>query len=91
VLHGVSNYNNHSVIINHYYYTSTGYWRKVHSKELNDLYCSSSIIQVIRSGRKRWARHVANMVEKKGAYRVSLGNPDGKKPFGRNLTRNWLG
>ena len=27
----------------------TGEWRKVHDKELNDLYSSSSIIRVIKS------------------------------------------
>jgi len=31
----------------------------------------------------RWAGHVARMEEKISTYRVSLGKPEGKKPFGR--------
>jgi len=27
-----------------------GYWRRLHYEELNDLYCSSNINRVIRSG-----------------------------------------
>ena len=38
----------------------TGKWRKLHNKELNDLYCSSNIVRVIKS-RMRWARNVARM------------------------------
>ena len=29
----------------------TGEWRKLHNEELNDMYCSPSIIRVITSGR----------------------------------------
>ena len=36
-------------------------WRKLHNEELNDLYCSLNIIRVIKSGRMRWAQHVACM------------------------------
>jgi hypothetical protein len=38
----------------------TGEWRKVHNEELNDLYFSPSINQVIKS-RMRWAGNVAFM------------------------------
>ena len=31
----------------------TGEWRKLHNEELNELYSSSNIIRVIKSGRKR--------------------------------------
>jgi len=42
----------------------TGEWRKLHNEELNDLYSSPSIVQVIRSRRISWAGHVARgMVE----------------------------
>ena len=31
----------------------TGEWKKLHNEELNELYSSSNIIRVIKSGRKR--------------------------------------
>jgi hypothetical protein len=43
----------------------TGEWRKLHNKELHDLYSSSSIIRIIKSRRMRWAGNVARMGEKK--------------------------
>ena len=39
----------------------TGEWRKLHNEELNDMYCSPSIVRVIKSRRMRWAGHVACM------------------------------
>ena len=43
-----------------------GEWRKLHYEELNDLYCSPSIVRVIKSRRFRWAGHVARMEERRG-------------------------
>jgi len=51
----------------------TGEWRKLHNEELNDLYCSPSILQVIISRRMRWAGHVARIMERKGT--VTYLNP----------------
>jgi hypothetical protein len=48
----------------------TGEWRRLHNEELNDLYSSPTIIQVIKSRRMRWAGHVAHMSEGRGAYRI---------------------
>jgi hypothetical protein len=39
----------------------TGKWRKLHNKELNDLYSSHNIVRTIKSRRKRWAGYVAWM------------------------------
>jgi len=39
----------------------TGEWRKLHNEELNYLYSSSNIVQMIKSKRVRWAGHVASM------------------------------
>jgi hypothetical protein len=36
-------------------------WRKLHNKELHDLYSSPSIIRIIKSWRMRWAGHVERM------------------------------
>ena len=65
----------------------TGEWRKLHNEELNDLYCSPNIVRVIKSRRMRWAGHVARMGERRGVYRVLVGNPEGKRPFGRPRRR----
>jgi hypothetical protein len=67
----------------------TGEWRKVHNKELHDLYSSPSIIRIIKSRRMRWASHVAQMGEKRNAYRLLVGKPEGKRPLGRPR-RRWV-
>jgi len=36
-------------------------WRKLHNEELNDLYCSPSIVWVVKSRIIRWAGHVASV------------------------------
>jgi hypothetical protein len=64
-------------------------WRKLHNKELHDLYSSPSIIRVIKSKRMRWAGHVARMGEKRNAYRLLVGKPEGKRPLGRPRLR-WV-
>jgi len=57
-------------------------------EELNNLYPSPNIVQVIKSRRLRLAGHVARMGERKGVYRISVGKPEGKRPLGR-LRRRW--
>jgi len=44
----------------------TGEWRRLHNKELNDLYSSPNIVRVIKSRRMRWTGHVARMSEERG-------------------------
>ena len=65
----------------------TGEWRELHNEELNDLYCLPSIVRVIKSRSMRWVGHVARMVERRGVYRVLVGNPEGKRPLGRPRRR----
>jgi hypothetical protein len=42
-------------------YEVTSECRRLHNEELNDLHSSPSIFRVIKSGRIKWARHVARM------------------------------
>jgi hypothetical protein len=60
----------------------TGEWRKLHNEEIHDLYSSPSIIRIIKL-RMRWAGHIARMGEKRNAYRLLVGKPEGKRPSGR--------
>jgi hypothetical protein len=53
-----------------------GHWRKLHTKELHNLYSSPSIIRKIKS-RIRWVEHVAPM-QTRNAYRILVGKPKGK-------------
>jgi hypothetical protein len=48
----------------------TGEWRKLHNEELNYLYCSPSIVRVIKQRIMRWAGHVARMGENRDVYGV---------------------
>jgi len=61
----------------------------LHNEELNDLYSSPNIVRVIKSRRMRWAGHVARMGEGRGAYRVLVGNPEGRRPL-RRPRRRWV-
>jgi hypothetical protein len=64
-----------------------GEWRKLHNEELRDLNSSPIIIRIIKSRRMRWVGHVARMGEKRNAYRLLVGNPEGKRPLGRPRRR----
>ena len=52
----------------------TGEWRRLHSEELHELYCSPNIIRMIKSGRMRWAGNVARMGDRRSVYRVLVGD-----------------
>ena len=67
----------------------TGEWRRLYNEDLNDLYSSPNIVRVIKSRRMRWAGHVARIDEERGAYRVLVGKPEGKRPLGRPR-RRWV-
>jgi hypothetical protein len=67
----------------------TGEWRKLHNEELHDLYSSPSIIRIKKSRRMRWEGHVVRMGEKRNAYRLLVGKPEGKRPLGRPRYR-WV-
>jgi hypothetical protein len=64
----------------------TGEWRRLRNEKRNDLY-SSPNIRVIKSRRMRWAGHVVRMGEGRGAYRILVGRPEGRRPLGRSRHR----
>jgi hypothetical protein len=59
----------------------TGEWRKLHSRELHNLYSSPVNFKQNKSRRMRWAVHVACMGEGRNVYRVLVGKPDVKRPL----------
>jgi hypothetical protein len=44
---------------------------------------------MIKSRRMKWAGHVARVAEKRNAYRLFVGNPEGHRPLGRPR-RRWV-
>jgi hypothetical protein len=62
---------------------------KLHIEKLHDLYSSPSIIKVMKARKMTWAGHVARMVEKRNAYRLLVGKPEGRRPL-RRPRRRWL-
>jgi hypothetical protein len=67
----------------------TGEWKKLYNEELRDLYSSPRKIRIIKSRRMRWVGHVARMGEKRNAYGLLVGKPEGKRPLGRPR-RRWV-
>ena len=63
-----------------------GKWRKLHNEELNGSY-SPNNIRVMKSRRISWEGFVTHMGERRGAYRVLVGKPEGKRPLGRPRLR----
>jgi hypothetical protein len=47
------------------------------------------VIRVIKSRRMRWAGHAERMGERRNAYRILVGKPEGKRPLGRPR-RRWM-
>jgi hypothetical protein len=52
----------------------TGEWRKLHNKQLHDLYSSPTIVRVIKSRRIGWAVHVARMGREEACTGFWCGN-----------------
>jgi hypothetical protein len=56
-----------------------GGWRKLHNEELHNVYSSERIIRMIKSRGMRRAWHVARMGNKRNAYGILVGNPEGER------------
>jgi hypothetical protein len=48
---------------------------------------SVDIVGIFIARRMRWAGHVARMEEVRGAYRILVGRPEGRRPLGRPRRR----
>jgi hypothetical protein len=64
-------------------------WRKLLNEELHDFYSSPSMIRIIKARWIRWAGHVARKGERRSAYMLLVGKPEGRRPLGRPR-RRWL-
>jgi hypothetical protein len=64
----------------------TGEWSRLYKEALHDPL--RNIIRVIKS-RMRWAGHVERMGDRRDAYVVLVGRPEGKRPLGRPRLR-WM-
>ena len=56
-------------------------------RDYKHLYCSPSIVRLIKSRRMRWVGHVARMEEGRGVDKVLVGKPEEKRPLGRPRRR----
>jgi hypothetical protein len=65
----------------------TGGWRELHNEKLHGLYSSPSIVRVIKARRMRWAGNVARIGEVRGAHKILVGKPEGRRLLGRPRRR----
>jgi hypothetical protein len=56
-------------------------------ENLYGLYSSPNVIRVMKSRRMGWAGHATHMGDRRGAYRVLVGRPEGNTPLGRPRRR----
>jgi hypothetical protein len=57
------------------------------TEELVELYYSPSVIKIIKLRSMRWTGHVAQVEEKRNAYRLLVGKPEGNRQLGRPRRR----
>jgi hypothetical protein len=63
--------------------------RSRYNEELHNWYSSSSTIRMLKSRRMIWAGNVVRMGEKRNAFRILVGQPEGKRLLGRPR-RRWV-
>jgi hypothetical protein len=57
--------------------------RNLNNDKHHNLYSLPRIIRMIKSRKMIWARQVAQIGEKRNAYRILVGKRKGKRPLGR--------
>jgi hypothetical protein len=57
--------------------------RKLCGEELHNVYPLPNVIRMNKSRRMMWAVHVPHMRQKRHAYRVLVGKPEGERLLGR--------
>jgi hypothetical protein len=67
----------------------TGGWRKLDNEELHNLYSSPRKITIINLRNMKCAGNIAHIWEQRHAYRILVGEPEGKRPLGRPR-RRWV-
>ena len=58
----------------------TGEWRRLHNRELHDLYGKPDIIRIVKSRRLRWAGHVTRMGNEKRGMETACRKARGEAP-----------
>ena len=58
-------------------------WRRLRNEELHDLYSLSNIFRQIKFRIMRWAGHIASTRDRRGASRVLVESPKGKRQLER--------
>jgi len=61
--------------------------RRLHNKELYKIYSSPNFTGLIKSGILEYTGHLAHVGDRRGAYRVFVGRPHGKRTLGRPRRR----
>jgi hypothetical protein len=62
----------------------------IKNEGFNNWYSLLNIMRMTKSGRVRWARHVARMRETRRTYKILIGKPEGKFEVTRPLERSML-
>jgi len=58
--------------------TYSGFWRRLHNKELHNLFTALNIIRAIKSRRMRWVGYIERIEETGNTYNLLVGKPEGK-------------
>jgi hypothetical protein len=63
---------------------------KLHDEELDNIYCSPNIIQIIKSRGMRRAGRVASMRKKRYAYMILVRKQEGERTLGERIILRWV-